>query len=119
MEDPPRRLDMLSAARAVQRAATEGDVDVLHDEVCRLRNALAEHAASCGRDDNGDVRHRLARHGQRRLLHLIDEILSTTQHGADTCTCMVRGAELRSMLIRQLRLESRTSTHSTTPAERR
>lgn len=114
MENPPRQLDLLSAARAVQRAATDGDVDVLHDEVCRLRNALVEHAATSGLDDNGGVHHRLARHGQHRLLHFIDEILSTTQHGADTCTCMVRGAELRSMLIRQLRLESRASMLSTT-----
>lgn len=118
MENPPRHLDMLSAARAVQRAATEGDVDVLHDEVCRLRNALVEHAASSGLDDNGDVHHRLTRHGQRRLLHFIDEILSTTQHGADTCTCMVRGAELRSMLIRQLRLESHTTPSSSRNQER-
>lgn len=114
MENPARHLDLLSAVRAVQRAATEGDVDVLHDEVCRLRNALVEHAASSGFDDNGGVHHRLARHGQRRLLHFIDELLSTTQHRADTCTCMVRSAELRSMLLRQLRLESRASMLSTT-----
>lgn len=91
----------------MQRAATDGDVDALHDEVCRLRNALSDHAARCGLDDADDLHHRLARHGQRRLLHFIDEILSTTQDGADSCTCMVRGAELRSMLIRQLRLEAR------------
>lgn len=112
MQDPPRPLDMLSAARAVQQAATDGDVHALHDEVCRLRNALVEHAANSGLDDNGDVRHRLARHGQRRLLHFINEILSTTQQGAETCTCLVRGAELRSMLIPQLRLESHTTPSS-------
>lgn len=109
VENPPRQLDLMSAARAVQRAATDEDVHALHDEVCRLRNALVEHAARCGLEDNGDVHHRLARHGQQRLLHFIDEILSTTHDGAETCTCLVRGAELRSMLVRQLRLESRTT----------
>lgn len=107
-EEPSRQLDLISASRAVQRAATHGDVDALHDALCHLRNALVEHASRCGLDDDGDVHHRLARHGQHRLLHFIDEILSTTHDRADTCTCMVRGAELRSMLVRQLRLEAHT-----------
>ncbi len=108
-EDLPGQLALIDAARAVQRAATHDDVDALHDEVCRLRNALVEHVAHCGLEEGGDVHHRLARHGQQRLLHFIDELLSTTHDGADTCTCLVRGAELRSLLIRQLRLEARTA----------
>lgn len=106
MTDPPRQLDLLDAARAVQRAATEGDIDALHSEVCRLRNALVEHVAGCDLGDDGGVQRRVARHGQQRLLHFIDELLSTTHEGAETCTCLVRGVELRSMLIRQLRLEA-------------
>lgn len=104
--EPQRHLDLISAARAVQRAATDGEVDALHDALCRLRNALVEHAARCAFDDHDDVHNRLARHGQQRLLHFVDEILSTTHDRADTCTCLVRGAELRSMLVRQLRLEA-------------
>jgi hypothetical protein len=107
MTEPPRQLDLLNAARAVQRAATDGDVDALHDEVCRLRNALVEHVSN-HRLDGGDVPARVARTGQQRLLHFIDELLWTTHEGAESCTCLVRGAELRSMLIRQLRLEART-----------
>lgn len=107
MNDPPRQLDLIEAVRAVQRTATDGDVDALHGEVCRLRNALVEHAARAGLDGD-DVHHRLARHGQHRLLHFIDEMLSTTHDGFETCTCLVRAAELRSMLIRQLRLEARS-----------
>ena len=106
MTDRPRQLDLLDAARAVQRAATDGDVDALHGEVCRLRNALVEHVAGCDLADDGGVQRRVARHGQQRLLHFIDELLSTTHEGTESCTCVVRGAELRSLLIRQLRLEA-------------
>lgn len=105
---PSRQLELIEAARAVQRAASDSDVHALHGEVCRLRNVLVEHVAQSGLDeDAGDLHHRLARHGQHRLLHYIDDVLSTTHDGADTCTCLVRAAELRSMLIRQLRLEAR------------
>ncbi|MCO8126552.1 hypothetical protein NHL50_04975 [Acidimicrobiia bacterium EGI L10123] len=109
MTDPPRQLDLLDAARAVQRAATDGDVDTLHGEVCRLRNALVEHVADRELGDGEGVQRRLARHGQQRLLHFIDELLSTTHESAESCTCLVRGAELRSLLIRQLRLEAVSS----------
>ena len=110
MTDRPRHLELLDAARAVQRAAADDDMDALHSEVCRLRNALVEHVAGCGLGDDGSVQRRVARHGQQRLLHFIDELLSTTHESADTCTCMVRGAELRSLLIRQLRLEAVAAT---------
>jgi hypothetical protein len=56
-----------------------------------------------------DSHRRLIRHGRRRLLRYIDELLATTLDeagGADACTCLVRGAELRSLLVRQLRLEA-------------
>lgn len=115
MTTPPRQLDLINTARAVQRAATDGDVHALHDEVCRLRNALVEHVTHCGLDGAFDVHHRVARHGQQRLLHFIDELLTTTHEGAETCTCLVRGAELRSMLIRQLRLEARISRGAPAP----
>ena len=115
MTNPPRQLDLINAARAVQRAAIDGDIHGLHDEVCRLRNELVEHVAHSGLDGAGEVDHRVARHGQQRLLHFIDELLSTTHEGAETCTCLVRGAELRSMLIRQLRLEARSRRSSSAP----
>jgi hypothetical protein len=102
-----RSLALLDAARAVQRAATTGDLDGLHDHICRLRNSLVEHAQSARRDhDIGDVQHRLARHGQERLMRFLDDVLSTTHDGREACSCLVRSAELRSMLVRQLRLEA-------------
>lgn len=58
------------------------------------------------RDGTADnVQHRLIRHGHEQLLRLLDDILSSTHDGTESCSCLVRGAELRSMLIRQLRLE--------------
>jgi hypothetical protein len=107
MTEPAARLALLDAARAVQRAATAGDIDALHDQVCRLRNALVEHAQSARRDEvAGDVQHRLARHGQERLMRFLDDVLSTTHEVTGACTCLVRSAELRSLLVRQLRLEA-------------
>ena len=37
------RLDLRGMARTIQQAAVEEDLDMLHRELCRLRNALIEH----------------------------------------------------------------------------
>lgn len=108
--DAAGRLDLLNAVRAVQHAANDGDIDALHDEVCRLRNTLVERThvvASTG--SARDLQDRLIRHGHERLLRFLDEILSNTHDGAGSCTCLVRGAELRSLLVRQLRLEAKAA----------
>jgi hypothetical protein len=119
MTEPAARLALLDAARAVQRAATAGDIDALHDHVCRLRNSLVERAQSAsGGFDADDVQHRLARHGQQRLMRFLDDVLSTTHEGPASCTCLVRSAELRSMLIRQLRLEAHVTRSAASGRER-
>ena len=110
-EAPVSHLDLLAAARAVQRIAAVGDADALHDEVCRLRNTLIAHLHDEGSFDGNpdDLGHRLSRHGQQRLLRFIDELLSSTSEGgSDDCTCLVRAAELRALLLRQVKLENRT-----------
>lgn len=101
MEAP--RHELAEATRGVQRAAAAGDADALHDALCQLRNALVDHLAARRGDDVAD---RVAHDGQQRLLRFVDELLVTTEEGPETCTCMVRSAELRSMLARQLRLEA-------------
>ena len=112
--DPPAaHLELLAAARAVQRIAVTGDADALHEEVCRLRKALVTHVrrehAPGGRSD--DVERRLTRHGQQRLIHFIDELLSTSSgEESDDCPCLVRAAELRAMLLRQVKLEHRVDS---------
>lgn len=107
---PVSHLELLEAARAVQRIAVVGDADALHDEVCRLRNALISHLHHERVDGaSDDLGQRLSRHGQQRLLRFIDELLSSTSEGgSDDCTCLVRAAELRALLLRQVKLENRT-----------
>lgn len=110
---PISHLELLTAARAVQRIAVTGDADALHAEVCRLRNALATHVhderATGG--DSADIEHRLTRHGQQRLLRFIDEMLSSTSgDNGDDCTCLVRVAELRALLLRQVKLENQIAS---------
>lgn len=106
MTDPTSRMELLRAARAVQRSAVSEDLNALHDEMCRLRNALL--APEPGGSDGAatDVQRRLIRHGRRRLVRFIDEVLATTRGSAEECTCLVRGAELRSLVVRQIRLEA-------------
>lgn len=114
-DHPVSHLDLLTAARDVQRIAAEGDADALHEEVCRLRNALISHVhderAADQRPD--DQAHRLARHGQQRLLRFVDELLcSTSEDQVDDCSCLVRAVELRGLLLRQVRLENRIVSRS-------
>ncbi|MDZ7674788.1 MAG: hypothetical protein U5K30_06960 [Acidimicrobiales bacterium] len=100
-------LQLLDAARAVQQAATADDMDELHHEVCRLRNALVERLADTDIDAEAhEAQHRLAAHGRQRLLQFLDDVLFATHDEPDSCPCLVRSAELRSMLVRQLRLEA-------------
>jgi hypothetical protein len=105
-------LDLLRTARSVQRAAIEEDIDAVHDLLCRLRNALVGHVHH-ERDRDGpaaDLHSRLTRHGQERLLRFVDAALAETA-GPDGCSCLVLAAELRAMLVRQVRLESGRRPH--------
>ena len=101
-------LDLLRAARSVQQAAIDEDVDAVHHLLCGLRNALVSHLQHERVDDGApgsDLHARLTRHGKERLLHFVDRALAETT-GADGCACLVLAAELRAMLVRQVRLES-------------
>lgn len=113
---PVTHLDLLNASRDVQRLAAGEDADALHDEVCRLRNALVAHMHDERAADKrlDDQTQRLARHGQQRLLRFVDELLcSTSEDQVDHCSCLVRAAELRMLLLRQVRLENRIVSRST------
>lgn len=121
MDEPARaepavsHLDLLAAARHVQRIAAGGDADALHEEVCRLRNALVAHVHDerAGDPRPDDHTHRLARHGQQRLLRFVDELLcSTSSDALDDCSCLVRAVELRALLLRQVKLENRVMSRS-------
>jgi hypothetical protein len=99
-------LALVEAVRAVQRTTAAGDLDALHAALCELRNSLVERLPAPGAGDGDDIHLRLSRHRREQLLHLIDELLAASDDGGASCTCLVRGAELRSLLIRHLRLES-------------
>ena len=98
----------LRRARDVQRAAVDGGVDEVHAELCELRNLLFRHlrAEQAAAPPAADVHARITRHGQERLLTFIERLLAGEADDG-SCTCLLRVAELRAMLVRQIRLESR------------
>ena len=110
-------VELLRAARSVQQASIDGDVEAVHAQLCELRNALVAHLRHEQRQHRGgpgsDLRARLTRHGQERLLRFVDQVLAEAADEDDGgCTCLVRAAELRAMLLRQVRLESgNANTH--------
>ena len=111
---PVSHLVLLSVVRAVQRAAVDGHEEALHHELCRLRIALAARARQDRTtEDHGEVEHRLVRLGRERLARLLDELIASwgTASG-QTCTCLVRTAELRRLLLQQLRIENRIAHHA-------
>ncbi len=101
-------IELLTISRDVRRAAIESDVDQLHLALCRLRNALVTHV----RAESPEVAalHAVSRDvviaGQRRLVRLIDDLLSVADTGEAGCPCMRRSVELTKLLVRQARLES-------------
>jgi hypothetical protein len=100
-------LELLHRARRVQRAAAAGEVDRVHSELCELRNLLVPHlrAEMQHRRPASDLRARLTSHGQERLLRFVERLLADADDELGACSCLVRVAELRAMLIRQIRLE--------------
>jgi len=100
-------LDLLAAARVVQRSAVDGDVDELHGDLCRLRKALVADLHDDERDQHvSEAGRRVARAGREQLLHFVNDLLATsTGPDREDCSCLVRAAEVRAMLIRQVRLQ--------------
>jgi hypothetical protein len=105
---PPSHRDLLSITAAVRRAAVSGDTALVHAELDRFRVALTRHLAA-ERDEIDALPGTaavVARDGQRRLLHLLDDIVEgrSCEHGG--CNCLVRTARIEVALRRQARLEA-------------
>lgn len=97
----------MGAARAIQQAAVDDDLDRLHVELSRLRTALVEHLHATGDDTQpSDTPHHVMRQGLERLLRFTDDLIFVTAERDVDCTCLVRAAELQSLLTRQARLEA-------------
>lgn len=105
-------LDLMTSVTVIRDVARVADVDGLHVALCRLRNELAEHIAleSDAIDGMSGAVAVPVRQGQRRLLEFVDDMLTEAGDDAD-CACIVRAAELRGLLVRQIRLESSLGTH--------
>jgi hypothetical protein len=108
----PSHLDLLTAARAIRRAAAEGDTEQVHTELTRLRNGLLAHVHA-ERHFVGSLpppSARLVGDGQRRLLELVDAVILGADDGRDGgCACLVRAVEVDAALRRQARLERTVS----------
>jgi len=99
-------LDLMALAGVIGNAARNDDVDGVHVALCQLRNDLVEHVASESDAVAGmsDAAAGPVRNGHRRLLIFIDDLLADPG-GVTGCSCVVRAAELRALLMRQIRLE--------------
>ena len=106
MPEGSSHLDLLALSAEIGDAARSEDLNGLHAALCRLRNGLAAHiameaeavAAMRGAADT-------VRNGQRRLVRLVDAMLAADDDGDGRCACIVRAAELRAGLVRQVRIE--------------
>jgi hypothetical protein len=90
-------------ARTIQQAAVEEDLDMLHRELCRLRNALIEHLHG-NHDPQVPMAERTVTQGEHDLLHLVGDLLFTTAEHGSGCTCLGRVADLHGALARQARV---------------
>jgi hypothetical protein len=91
---PPSHLDLLAAARALRRAAVDGDPDIVHAELWRLRTQVMQHHHA-EHDPVSSLTGALGqpvRDGQQRLLRVLGELLFGVEADDDTCTGIVRAA---------------------------
>lgn len=104
-------LDLLRRATALELAATRGDVDAVHTELCALRNALVEHVLQeeSVTEQLSPVLKDMVHRGQRRLLRSIDELLGHAHAHGDECRCVARAIRIRETIFRQATLENRIS----------
>lgn len=107
MDGAVTHLDLLDAARALERAALRNDLDAVHRELCQLRNALARHVVAERQELQGlsPVSRRVALQGQERLRTLIDDVIAGTPTGTSECSCLLQSGEIVRRLTRQARLE--------------
>jgi hypothetical protein len=91
---PPSHLDLLAAARALRRAAVDGDPDIVHAELPRLRTQVMQHlhAEHDPVSSLTGALGQLVRDGQQRLLRVLGELLFGVEADDDTCTGIVRAA---------------------------
>jgi hypothetical protein len=107
LADAPSHLDLVAVVAAIGQAARTEDADGMHRALCRLRTGLAEHVAgeAAAVDGMAPAVADRVRIGQRRLLGFVDDLLGTTDGDEPGCACIVRAAELRALVQRQIRLE--------------
>lgn len=110
MTGAPDHPDLLAMARLVRGAVERDDTDGLHAELTRLRAAVMDHvrAERAQLDALPGSGAAIAIDGQRRLLRLLTDALSTPAggHGGDDGNCLVRAARIEASLRRQARLEA-------------
>jgi hypothetical protein len=113
-DEPFSHIELLAISRHVCNAAAESDADQLHLDLCRLKNALVVHVQAERPRINAmrETSRRILINGQRRLINMIDDLLSVADDGATGCPCIRRSAELTQMLVRQARLESAVTSRS-------
>jgi hypothetical protein len=116
---PPSHLDLLTATRSLRRAAVAGRRDAVRAELSRLRTALvlhlhAEHELVASLPGTLD---QLTREGQQRLLGALNKLLFSAEGDGDTCTCIVRAAEVEALLRRQVKLEA-AALRASAPTDR-
>ncbi len=99
--------DLLELSRSLQSAALGRDVDVIHTELCSLRNALVCHIRdeSALFQDFSPAVGSVVRRGQQQLLRSIDEILAHADEADDECLCVAKVSRLTRAIARQASLE--------------
>ncbi len=105
----PSHVDLLHHADAILDAALRRDEADLHQRLCRIRTAIAEHLhqeASLTSSLPPATRTVIGE-GQRRLVRLVDDLLDSGDTQG-TCPCINRAAELHHALVTQARLETRS-----------
>lgn len=95
-------------ARALQVASDASEVDVLHGELCLLRNALVEHVHAEGEQLDGlsPAAREAIEEGQRRLLRQVEAIMADSAADGAGCDCVGRSVHLVGMLAAQVRAEA-------------
>lgn len=111
MDKDVSHLDLLRRGIALELAATSGDLDAVHTELCALRNALVAHVhqEEPATDQLSPLLKEVVHRGQRRILRSIDDLLGHAHAHSDECRCVARSIRVREAIARQATLENRIS----------